>query len=284
MMDQGFYIGETHQICQDYVLSNINPLGSDMALSDGCSGSILSDYGSRLICSSAISLMKEIGDINKFDEKECILKTKIASSILNLPQSCLDATLIISKDTMQGVQSKMFGDGVIAVKRKNGDICIISISYKSEIDNHEYPFYLSYLCDNESYERWKNSDLQKTTTIDLLKPSGEIINIGGASNQVLSSAPFKDSSFCVKSDATSTIMFSPAEDTDFVAIMSDGVGSFYQGFNSLSIPKVLKELLDFKNYHGSFVQRRLNKFKKFCIQNDWHNMDDVSIGVIYIGD
>ena len=74
--------------------------------------------------------------------------------------------------------------------------------------------------------------------------------------------------------------------------MSDGVHSFYETiktetskFNkSISYIEVLRELLTFKNYNKSFVQRRINKFRKTCIKRDWANADDVSLATIYLGD
>ena len=78
---------------------------------------------------------------------------------------------------------------------------------------------------------------------------------------------------------------------DLVAIMSDGASAFERfnetntGREPVSIPMadVLKEITSFKNYNGEFVQRRCQKALKQCRANGWQNMDDFSIGAIYVG-
>ena len=74
--------------------------------------------------------------------------------------------------------------------------------------------------------------------------------------------------------------------------MSDGVHSFYETQNlgtsiinaDLSYVDVITEVLNFKNFNGQFMQRRLNRFLKFCQKNNWHHADDISFGTIYFGD
>jgi hypothetical protein len=45
----------------------------------------------------------------------------------------------------------------------------------------------------------------------------------------------------------------------------------------------LNQFWSFKNSHGSFVERRMRKFKKDAEARSWDHADDLSIGVIHLG-
>ena len=74
--------------------------------------------------------------------------------------------------------------------------------------------------------------------------------------------------------------------------VSDGIHSFFSAKPSIdgkrveAIPMVeaLNELWSFKNSHGAFVSRRVNKFKKDCRAKEWHHADDLAFGALYLGE
>ena len=78
------------------------------------------------------------------------------------------------------------------------------------------------------------------------------------------------------------------DDFEWCIFLSDGLDSFTQKIQTqtsvINMPidkfKILKKLLPFKNFKGQFVQRRLNAFKKECVQLGWDHYDDLSIAVM----
>ena len=142
--DCAYYIGTTHEVCQDYALAG----KSSIAVSDGCSGSPNSDIGSRVLSITAMNKMVELDSLNNFDEKECILLARPAIKMLNIPNECLDATLlgaVLYENVLEKfytLEAMCYGDGVIAIKTIDEEITIINCTY---IDN--YPFYINYMYD-----------------------------------------------------------------------------------------------------------------------------------------
>lgn len=62
--DAFFTIGKTHTVCQDYAHAGFIP-GTDQAyaiVSDGCSGSPDTDFGSRFMVTAAIQVLAKYGD------------------------------------------------------------------------------------------------------------------------------------------------------------------------------------------------------------------------------
>ncbi len=91
--------------------------------------------------------------------------------------------------------------------------------------------------------------------------------------------------------ALSRVSFA-VEKGEWVAVMSDGVHSFTELLPTdlcptsapVPLPVVLRELLAIKNTNGVFVQRRVQRFLQQCAQRHWQHHDDLSVGVIYLGD
>lgn len=282
--DCAFNIGTTHDVCQDYALTG----NHSIALADGCSGSILSDFGSRVLTVIAMNKMAEIKTLHDFDENEIILVARPAAKILNLPFECLDSTLMCATKYDDATEAICYGDGVIAIKMKNGDTMIINIEYT---DN--YPFYVNYLFDKTGrFRDWEENHNHKKVTFSVIKENGEVeiilenchksprIGYDGMEVGIL------------RVQSLRTMIEITTAEAESVILMSDGVQSFYQTITSGTSKhnekvfhhNVLKELLSFKSYNGKFVQRRMNKFIKACKRNDWSHSDDISIATIYLGE
>ena len=71
---------------------------------------------------------------------------------------------------------------------------------------------------------------------------------------------------------------------EFIGVFSDGVCSFQKNTQSVSSVEVVKNLTSYKQFKGSFAQRRVNAFLKECKKNETDHYDDLSIGVIYTGE
>lgn len=278
--DCAFYIGTTHEICQDYTITGKNSI----IVSDGCSGSSNSDIGSRVLSITAMNKIKELDSLHNFDEKECILLARPSVKMLNIPNECLDATLLAAISYDDGLQAMCCGDGVIAIKLKDGETIIIDCAY---IDN--YPFYMNYMYDQTGrYRNWiNNHNKRQITQITLNSKSEWTSSVPIESNIERIS---NDIGFIKLSDNKTFVEITNIDDIEYIAIMSDGVHSFYETIitdtskynQSVDYLTVLKDLLSFKNFNKAFVQRRINKFRKDCIKKNWSNADDVSLAIIYI--
>ncbi len=279
--DCAFYIGTTHEVCQDYALAGQNSI----AISDGCSGSPNSDIGSRVLSITAMNKMKELDSLQSFDEKECILLARPSVKMLNMPNECLDATLLTAISYGDGLQAMCCGDGVMAIKLKGGETIIIDCAY---IDN--YPFYMNYMYDQTGrYKSWiDNHNKRQVTQVTLNSKSEWTSSVPMESNIERIG---NDIGLIKLSDNKTFVEITSVDEIEYIAIMSDGVHSFYETvitetsrYNQ-SVPylTVLKDLLSFKNFNKAFVQRRINKFRKNCAKKNWGNADDLSLAVIYTG-
>ena len=281
--DCAFYIGTTHEVCQDYALSGKNSI----AVSDGCSGSPQSDIGSRVLSITAMNKMVDMDSLYHFDQKECISLARPAIKMLDISNKCLDATLLIVKyhEEKNCVEAMCSGDGVIVIGTKTGRTIVIDCAY---IDN--YPFYMNYYYDKTGrLGNWDSEHNKREITQTIIDPDGEII-----STKILSDSDRLDVDLgIIIATKTNIIINVPQTEglVDYVAIMSDGIHSFYEKIitetskcnQAVNYLDVLKELLTFKNFNSSFVQRRINKFRKNCIKKNWANADDFSLAAIYMG-
>ena len=276
-----FYIGTTHEVCQDYALAN----NGSIVVSDGCSGSINSDIGSRILSITAMNKIAEIDSLKEFEEKECILLARPSVKMLNISNECLDATLLAVSKKDNELEAMCCGDGTITIKTKDGILYVIDCVYTDS-----YPFYMNYLCSRDKrYENWIQLYNKREITISLIGNRGEVSELAQKHIDT-----FRINDFCVlrKLDHKILLEIADIESIEHISIMSDGIHSFYETVitetskynKSISYLEVLKELLAFKNYNKTFVQRRINKFRKDCIKKNWANADDVSLASIYVGD
>lgn len=283
--DCAFCIGSTHEVCQDYALAGDHSI----AVADGCSGSVLSDFGSKVLSITAMNKMAEIKTLHDFDENEIILLARPSAKILNLPIQCLDATLLCAAKYEDVIAETIcYGDGVIAIKLTDGNIFTINIEYA---DN--YPFYINYLYDKTGrYQNWYNNHNNRKVSFSVIKKNGEVDIISNNYGQYTRLKYGKTEVGTLRLQPHKVIVETFAPEAESIIIMSDGVQSFYHtAFNGaskynekISYYNILKELLNFKSYVGRFVQRRMNKFLKTCIKNGWHHSDDISMAAIYLGE
>lgn len=269
--DSAFYIGKTKQICADYAAHGISKTGMPFAvISDGCSSSPDTDFGSRLLVKSCCN---NLTNIEGYYFSDPILgEASYHAHDIGLPANAIDATLLTAQKLDAEVYSvSCAGDGVIAKIKQDSTIDITQIEYPSGA-----PFYLSYRLDKERTELFKQKFGLKRIIKHYSIVKGEIVNLE------------------IEEDEDGSIYFSEEKIRDYsvLVVMSDGVLSFMETLKTdtskVSVPvpleKVLKEILAFKNYNGVFVQRRLQRFRKDCEERNWFSTDDVSVGAIYLGE
>lgn len=266
--DSSFYIGKTHHVCQDYSGQGVRQDGTPfVVISDGCSSSPDTDFGSRILVKSCFNLLNSSPF---FDEEDILEDAAIHACNLKLHKYALDATLLLVQAFEYRYHMVCIGDGVLAKILPSGEIEVTEITYDSGA-----PYYLSYQLYSDRNAGYKNTFGLKRSI----------------KKYTISKGIQKDISTSVDEDGTCYIETGNSKDYVAIAVMSDGMLSFQQVEQtetskvnvSVESYKVIEELLSFKNYNGTFVQRRLQKFRKDCEAKGWFHLDDVSIGAIYLG-
>jgi len=282
--DCAFNIGSTHEVCQDYALSGKNTV----SIADGCSGSVLSDFGSRVLSVTAMNKMIELTSLHDFDEMELILLARPSIKMLNLPNECLDATLLCAAKKEDAAEAICYGDGVIAIRMKDDYTLVICVEYTDS-----YPFYINYLFDKTNrLSNWKENHNNRKITFSIIKPDGEVEIISHNCDKTPRIGYDKGEVGLLRADGHRVMVELITDNAESISIISDGVQSFYHTLitehssqnEKISYYDVLKDLLRFKSYTGKFVQRRMNKFIKTCAKKGWSHSDDISIAAIYLGD
>lgn len=289
-IDTSFKIGSTHEVCQDYTLSSLTA----MVLSDGCSQAPLSDIGARILCSMSMKMLKENSVIPEPDQ---VLKnSKEAIRVLSLPPSVLDATLLTVVFNNNQVNISACGDGfVVFKKKKSNEIIVFKISYNSSIQS--LSVYPDYLCYPERLKAWFETGVQKKITIYCInEEKSQVITSTFDAGETFFESSFGQDYFLgdngkavvSHTKTNSKFIIENLSDIEYIAISSDGLDTFYTKKDGVQkvVPfvDVINNLFCFKNFNGVFVQRRLNKFEQFCSKNGWFHADDLSLGVIYLGE
>lgn len=257
-------VGKQHAVCEDYILAGEQPFPY-VILADGCSSSVHTDVGARLLCHSVKFLLELNPASHYLPEYDCIANfaihnAKPAVDLLHINPSCLDATLIVAFVHENNVHVRMYGDGnIITVKRDNKDISLYRASYDKNA-----PDYVSYRADEHRRELYKNLQDNKRRVIKYVFNSTfskiTAYEFGG---------PYNTFDFML-------------DEYECVLVASDGIETFLDqanpGNGPLLIEQVIRELTAFKNPHGEFVKRRLKRMTQIFEGQSIYHFDDLSIG------
>jgi len=294
-VDSAFQIGKTHDICQDFALASyVNASMPFTIIADGCSSSPSTDVGSRILSLASTHqlerIVQETGELHTFSPNVGIVQAQHVCNALNISSRAVDSTLLISTFNRGKTQIRILGDGAIAIGTKNGDIITIDFNYVKG-----FPFYMSYLPEcSKDFLNWEKQYSECKITLSILNNNGfeEYDSLTGDYNYFCSSSEYPEINILGSTWDKKVNIKDHFEKVEWVALMSDGVHSFYNAQNldtsivnvEIDYRDVIKEVLNFKNFNGKFMQRRLNRFLKFCEKNNWHHADDISFGTIYFGD
>lgn len=254
-IDSFFSIGNSHNICEDYALSQLNCEIPFFAIADGCSQNEHTDIGSRLLSWSAFHVFQSIGkEIKKLSSfkigKLIIEKAWVSAQNLNLPITSLNSTLLIGWKDDEHTHVLAFGDGAIFYKLKNQDYDFSIIDYSKN-----KPFYLTYLLGD--LNKFKNEEQIKTVKSKNIEKECD--------NLCVSEYSFKN------------------EDLDWLFLTSDGLLSFEDKTDfSKEVEEsfIFDEIVNFKNFNGEFLKRRSKRFLKNLKKDSIENVDDFSIAGI----
>lgn len=287
-MDCYFEIGSSHEACQDYALTGHSGDIGFAIVTDGCSESHnvsgQADLGARIVAYAARKVLmrqgsaKALSDISKGDQdfkaRQELLRSDIMQYAVAIGQQLdlsplySDCTLLITIVAGNKANLFMFGDGVAAIKLKNGDLSVIDVSYLSGA-----PYYPSYPIDPERLTAYAKEFGGSPLHI---KQSLHMLN--GLTRDGHNQVGLIDPS--IAWDNTSFTF----NDVESISVMSDGVKS-YQKQNGDSVTDalsedVIKSFVDFKNTKGVFVQRRMKALKKEHKKLSMIHFDDISIATV----
>ena len=160
--DSIFRRGRSHAICQDYALAGSYWGQSCALLSDGCSGIVdpekpgspYTDWGARLLVLAAWQCIGPLSE-GHFSASGLIARALASATMMELPRTALDATLLIVAENESGdALVYQTGDGVIAWRERDGG----AIRYETVRYAKGAPRYLSYLLDPAAHARLLGKD------------------------------------------------------------------------------------------------------------------------------
>lgn len=255
-VDSFMKIGKSHTICEDYCISGKEPFPY-VILADGCSSSKNTDIGARILVHCAKDYLQKERSI-----VDSIFFADSVRSQMGLLEECLDVTLIIlyKKPDDKFININMYGDCSI-ISIVNEEISGRHISYSNNA-----PYYLSYKLNNN-----RNKQYYKTAG------KKELINFNpqfSIKHELYPCDFCKDRIFLKDNEKTAVI------------ITTDGLSTFInpKDGGTKTTEEVVKELTNFKNTNGAFIQRRCNRMLKEFEKEGYYHMDDFSVGGIYFNE
>ncbi len=203
--DSHFCIGQSHWVCQDYTLHGQRPFPFAM-VADGCSASLNSDIGARLLVHAALQHLQDLcSDIpahTHWPVGELIVQTAWhAAQTSQLDMTALDATLWIVAYHNQRLRVHGYGDGGV-VHRWKDDMAFYQADWYGNA-----PYYLSYRLDDRRHQLYEEAVGEQPLTLS---------THGNAMTQ-----PSQES---LARDYPLIWEFDPHH-TDVLAALSDGVSS-----------------------------------------------------------
>ena len=261
--------------CEDYSISgNINGMSYGIVC-DGCSSSLNTHMGARILAHCAENFLTDHlmqhnfssnnGIQNKDFESICFsafYKAQTIVSSLMLNHDCLDSTLLIVICNENRFYTYIVGDGYLVYKR-NDKIYVIKVEYESNA-----PYYLTYQvnsCRNKAYsENFKGNVVKTFYCFDENFDS------------IISYDQYFESAYCNHIDSDDI------DSSSFVSIISDGADSFWKGRVKKSDLEIIKQIIEYKNFNGDFVKRRMNRFKKSMDKEEIYHMDDISVATVKV--
>ena len=291
-----FAIGKTHTVCEDYAISGTlergdqdnRPFLTMAAVSDGCSSSKNSDWGSRFLCQSDLHVLANL-DFTTNEEGEVVIEDLAARGIQIIERAesmrrtaevsslANDATLLMAYWPWGTPDIKVcaWGDGVIAARNRHSqEVEFYIIEFGAGA-----PGYLSYSANPGRKAMFMEATNEGEHTL-----SGYHLDSDQASAFLWEEKTGLD---------PVTLNF-PVADYDLVAVLTDGAQSFQAVQNTgtgkkpvlVPLREVLDQIMNIKNHSKGFVTRRVRNgfLHRFCVKNEWSHVDDLGVGMVYIPD
>lgn len=267
-LDSYFTIARHHFVCEDYACTSVEPV-PHILVCDGCSSSVNTDIGARLLAASATkalcehfsdSMPENLPSYADFGYA-IITRARHVAEVLGLNRDCLDATVLVGIPYHDSVCVYAYGDGCIISINRDGMLSVMQLSYHNNM-----PYYLSYWIDTPRRESYLANN----------QGGKGVVTLHAATDQ-------QDARNQLDYDAPLLFPFESAA-TRLVALASDGVSSCYQAEQQLKIPvwDVAAELMRYKTTKGDFVKRRTHRMLKGYEQQGIVPTDDLAVATLLI--
>lgn len=255
--DSFFVQGASHKVCEDYALHGDNYI----VVSDGCSSSEDTDFGSRFLAKAIASNFKQLKgntDSKFFIEavRSSIFTAKAAADALGMKYGCLDATILAAVSDGERVHLFIVGDGYMAIS-SNIEVTPCTTYYEIDFVSGA-PEYLSYTLDYNRHLFYKESFKSDINLINMHSKNGD------------HSTPLNEFSV-VEKDVIKYMSF-PVGVINWVALFSDGLGTF----RTKDHWEVIENMTALKNLKGECLRRRMKRYIKDLHQEGIVHDDDVS--------
>lgn len=265
-LDSYYTIGKLHLVCEDYLYQGFEPF-PHLILADGCSASVDSDIGARLLVLNTRRLLPwfATGDMSEAERiarhwrlgRRIMRRAARQAHELGLNSEALDATLLIAWCDGAAVYVHLYGDGCIVTRREDGGVAVIQVEYAGNA-----PYFLSYLLDAERLALYQEAigDPLKAQSVEYWNEMGTTI---------------RQERF----DAPTVFNFSLAT-FPIVAVATDGLHSFVNAETGqpVDLLTVAREMQNFDSLNGDFVKRRVRKVLVEYSKQWVFNLDDLGLG------
>ena len=260
--------GRTIFVCQDYSLACTINGAPFTAVSDGCSSSPDSDFGSRALVKSALEGFQNRRDFARGWIINRAMDFIPPSGVT--PIEALDATLLVAFTEGSKVRTFVTGDGIIVARRRDGTgYRMVHVEYPSGA-----PLYLSYTLNPGRLTNYIN--VFGTKRVVHIYDNDVIVDV------------------LVEDTTNVGEMFEPVsydfdiQEFDVIYLFSDGLKSFHTIVNgvpeSVSVADVMSHLLSIKGFAGEFLIRLCLRFFRDNHTRGWFHVDDFGAGAIYTGE
>jgi len=317
--DAHLEIGSTHDICEDYARGAfVIHQGKKLPVaivSDGCSSSPDTDFGSRILTWTTFQEVTAKGEA--FRPSDIALKSNAPAQAGAMAPTSLDATLLVLVPTEEGmVKAVVVGDGFLSGKRRGGSIETWRFSYESP-NGGSAPGYLTYTTDPDRWSTWTTQNGEGFWNTRKVSRYLDGVLQGEPLIQVVDNP----------GNVAATVLLDPTE-YDILAVFSDGADSFQRRVSdtfkfpvpmagAVQIPpdtvsiqviveagrpfitgtyltrnirpvtfhEVIEQCMAIKGSKGRFVGRRCQRFlSQFCSTHGWSHYDDFSMAALWTGD
>jgi hypothetical protein len=285
-MDEHFLIGADHyrqgMPCQDYAISGEAGEIAYAIVSDGCSSGGRTDVGSRataFACAQALTsswsdapyILPSLssGDIIRRHRA----RLGVLTQELMLTERDMLATLIYIFATPQGVLVTLWGDGVIAVKYRDGHMALWRYDWEDNM-----PLYPAYGKETlGAFVSAHGGDVK----LDRLKE--EFVMLQG------DTVTYEHTRWYTLGDALDGVTKIVPRDAlesriDSIAVFTDGVTQICQKGRAdmLDWKDAVRTLLAFPNTTGSFAKRRMIRAMRGFEKEGYEPRDDIAYAVMRI--
>lgn len=282
-VDNIFVIGNSHEVCQDYSYSGmIRDIIPYAIICDGCSSSPDTDIGARILAHGLRSVLEStdvsvflceekrkhegFNDLALFQHIKSNLQWRMMNVVreFKLKFNSVDSTVRLAFISDNKLFLFHFGDGYTILKNHTTNIIMKNIYAKFNFDRKSLPYYFAYGTDLYSnYIRYDR--LCKDFQVETEKGIRSVL----AYTQT-------DNNFYEVIDLNTLERNSKYS----ISLISDGIETFYDNEGKVNTEDAINSFLAFKNFNGTFVNRRIRKYLLQSAKLNRKHYDDISIASI----